>query len=353
MNETYYPTKRSVLMKRISVTMWRYPKGIASELQVQLQNFIFLKALWNKLILFFLPFIFISLIIFIVDPYNLFYVSHIFSDSAKFKCVNRSNSSSPRGNILWKTVDFRRNPTPIIILGDSRMADVNPECFGKKLGSKVTNLAVPAGNNQTIIDLFWMAAGTTDLKTVYIQTNFNRYNAVFNFDLYGPVKQLTDKPFYYFLKWNYIQDAFSVMYYSFFRDEKYVSQSYKYRDDNWQATDQLIRNELSGFDYVYPTKINADLQRIVGYCREKHISLHFVIAPDFYETHSYIKIFRLEKEYQRFKKDIYTLGPTVDLDNGIPFSFNKNNYLDHYHIKPQMADTLVSMILNYNVLGEN
>jgi len=110
---------------------------------------------------------------------------------------------------------------------------------------------------------------------------------------------------------------------------------------------------LSRFDYVYPTKLNADFQHMVSYCKEKHINLHFIIAPDFYESHSYIKVFKLEKEYQRFKKDITALGPTVDLDNGLPFSFNKDNYLDHFHIKPQMADTLVYMIFNHNTLGKN
>lgn len=286
--------------------------------------------------------------VFIVDPYNLFYISRIFSDNSKFKCVNRSNASSPRGNILWKTIEFKRNPTPNIILGDSRMEDVNPDCLSKKLGGPVTNMAVPAGNNKTIIDLFWMAAKTTELKNVFIQTNFNRYNALFNFDLFEPTRQLLHKPFYYFFKWNYIEDAFSVMYYSVSGDEKYVSQSYRFRDDNWSSTEHLITNELSRFDYVYPTKLYSGLKGIATYCKENHINLQFIIAPDFYESHSYIRIYGLEKEYRKFKSDIKALGSTVDLDDGMPFSYNKNNYLDHFHIKPHMADTIVSMMFNHN-----
>jgi hypothetical protein len=307
-----------------------------------------MKTLLLKLLLFFLPFICIAVIVFIVDPYDLFYVSRIFSDASKYKCVNRSNASSPRGNILWKTIEFKRNPAPNIILGDSRMEDVNPDCLSKRLGGKVANLAVPAGNNKTIIDLFWMAAKTTQLKNVFIQTNFNRYNALFNFDLFEPTRQLLNKPFYYFLKWNYIEDAFSVMYYSFSKDEDYVSQSYRFRDDNWSSTEKLITNELSRFDYVYPTKLYSGLKDIAIYCKENRINLRFVIAPDFFESHSYIRIFGLENEYRQFKTDIKALGSTVDLDNGMPFSYKKDNYLDHFHIKPNMADTIVSMIFSYN-----
>jgi hypothetical protein len=344
MNQAYFQTKRSILPKRLITLIWHYPEENVLGYPIQTSNLLSMKSLSIKLMLFFSPFLFIALLIFIVDPYDLFYVSHVFGDEAKLKCVNRSNASSPRGNILWKTLGFKRNPTPNIILGDSRIADVNPDCLGKKLGGKVSNLAIPAGNNKTIVDLFWMAANNTELKNVLIQTNFNRYNAVFNFDLYEPVKQLSDKPFYYFLKWNYIQDAFAVIYYSLFKDEHYVNQSYKYRDDNWKTTEQMITNELSRFDYVYPTKLNSDFQHIANYCKEKHINLSFVIAPDYYESHSYVKTYRLEKEYLRFKKDINALGNTVDLDRGLPFSFNRNNYLDHYHIKPQIADTIVSMI---------
>jgi hypothetical protein len=302
------------------------------------------KTLTLKILFFFSPIIFVSLIVFIVDPYNLFNVSKLFSDQAKIKCLNRSNSSAPRGNILWKTIEFRRNPTPNIILGDSRMVDVNPATLEKKLGSKVTNLAITAGNIQTIIDMFWMAAKSTELKNVFIQISFNRYNAIFNFDLFGPTKQLIDKPFYYFLEWNYIEDAFSVIYYTSTKDEEYVKQSYKFTIDGWYKTEKLLIKELSEFDYVYPKEYYLNLTKIANYCSRNHINLQFIIAPDFYETSCYIKAFHLGKEYLQFKQDIAGLANTIDLDNGMPFSFNKNNYKDYYHINPLIADTIISMI---------
>lgn len=281
-----------------------------------------------------------ALLILIVDPYNLFNISKLFSDEDKIKCLNRSNASSPRGNILWKTVAFKRDPAPNIILGDSRMADINPKTFEKVYGEKFANLAIPAGNNKTIIDLFWMAARTTKLKNVFIQTNFNRYNALFTFDLYEKTRQLIEKPLYYFGSWNYIEDSFSILYYSFSNDETYVNQSFKYQKDNWSLTEKLIIKEFSEYDYIYPQKIFDDFTVIASYCKENNINLQFIIAPDNYEYHSYIRIFKLEQQYERFKNDLKKLGTTIDLDEGLPITYNKKNYLDHFHLNPQIADTI-------------
>ena len=80
------------------------------------------------------------------------------------------------------------------------------------------------------------------------------------------------------------------------------------------------------------------------YCKKENIKLKFVIAPDYYELHNIVKSYNLENEFNRFKSDIQSLGSTIDLDNGQPFSYIKNNYSDYFHVKSHVADTVVSMI---------
>jgi hypothetical protein len=58
----------------------------------------------------------------------------------------------------------------------------------------------------------------------------------------------------------------------------------------------------------------------------------------------------MEDEYDRFRSDIHGLGTTIDLNNGIPLSFNKENYLDLFHLKPEITDTLLYMIFNSDSL---
>jgi hypothetical protein len=264
-----------------------------------------MKQLFSKMLILFSPFILLSLILVIVDPYNLFHISRLFNDEAKIKCLNRSNAAAPRGNILWKTIEFRRNPSPNVILGDSRMLDIKSSVVEKKLGEKVYNLSIPGGNLKTIISLFWMAAKTTQLKNVFIQVNFNNYNAYFNADLYAPTEKVIDNRFYYFLNWNYIEDAFSIMYYSVTKDEVFVNKSYKYMENSWELSKKLIMKELGDYDYVYPEAFHEELIKISKYCKYRNINLVFVTAPDYFETHTYVKVFKLEDRYLNFKKDLF------------------------------------------------
>lgn len=303
-----------------------------------------MKSAFYRLLLFLSPFIFISLFILLIDPYNLFNVSHIIKDEVKIKCINRTRAIAPRGNILWKIIEFKRNPSPNIILGDSRLVDISNSKVEKEIGGKVSNLAVPAGNYKTLADLFWMAANTIKLQNVIIETGFSTYNSLRNFDLYKPAMKTVQEPLTYFFGWTYLKDSFIVLYHS---NEK-VIKSYKDVEDNWIiAYNSMIRNFPR---YEYPEETYKELVEISEYCKKERINLIFVIAPDYNEVHNLVKRYSLEDEYYRFKSDIGTLGTLIDLDNGQPFSFNKDNYYDYYHIKPAIADTLVSMIFHSTLI---
>ena len=60
--------------------------------------------------------------------------------------------------------------------------------------------------------------------------------------------------------------------------------------------------------------------------------------PNFVKKHQH------EEEDNRFRSDLSKLGFTIDLDYLSEFTRNRNNYSDHFHIKPAIADTLVYMI---------
>jgi hypothetical protein len=303
-----------------------------------------------KLLIVLTPFILISIIELIVDPYNLFNISHVFSNETKKKCINSSASTWTRGNMLWKISEFRRAPTPNIVLGDSRMIDVTIQSLEKNMGGKVTNLSIPAGNYKTLIDLFWMAANSVKLENVIIQTNFTTYNSLTVYDLYGPAQEVIKKPYLFFFNSLYLKDTFNVLYYSLARNDKNVNQRSRQSFNSWEDSQKFI-NESYTSRRIYPKQLYIEFMKISAFCSREKINLIFVIAPDYYEVHSFTKKFNLEKEYINFKTDIEALGITIDLDNGQPFSFNKNNYYDHLHIKSNLADTLVAMIFHSEILN--
>ncbi len=112
------------------------------------------------------PIVICFLIVLVVDPYNFFNLFHVISDKDKFAVVQRTDESSPRGNILWKTIKFRRNPTKTVIIGDSQGKDIRTDLIQQLTGEEVSNLCFPGASFQTMFETFWFAAGEAELKKV-------------------------------------------------------------------------------------------------------------------------------------------------------------------------------------------
>ncbi|MBK6344432.1 MAG: hypothetical protein IPF68_00615 [Bacteroidales bacterium] len=83
------------------------------------------------------------LFILVIDPYNFFGVFHVINDKDKFTIIQRTDESSPRGNILWKTIKFRRNPVSKVIIGDSQGKDINVDLIRDITGEEYLISAFP------------------------------------------------------------------------------------------------------------------------------------------------------------------------------------------------------------------
>jgi len=302
-----------------------------------------MKEIPYKLLLFFSPFLLISLFTLFVDPYNLFSRAGIIPDEIKVKCLDRNNTVTSRANATWRTFKFKNDPAPNIVLGDSRIAYVSEASLAEKLGSNVSNLAVPASNLGTIIELFWFAAGTTKLQNVIIQVNFNRYSDAIDFDLLSPVRQLISKPYSYFYNITYVKDSFACFWCSMLKNGQSKKTTFKETED-WKRFEKTIMNDFKKYGNVYPENYLKELKKIASYCGKENINLIFVIAPNYHEVRHFVNKSGLDDEYLRFKDDLRSLGKTIDLDCGLPISFEKEMYNDFFHLKPHLADTLVSLI---------
>ncbi len=278
----------------------------------------------------------------LVDPYNLFVFPSIISDEIKEISLERSKAITSRANATWRTLKFHKEPTPNIVLGDSRIAYISDAKLEEKLGGKVSNLAIPGSSIKTITDLFWIAANSVKLDNVIIQINFNRYNEAINYDLLTDIRPLINKPYSYFFNANYVKDSFAVLLNSLRKEKKtrFLSE-----DTNlWNYPEKWIMDDFRDYGYQYPEDYFNELKEISEYCAINNIDLLFVISPNYYLVHQYIIKHNYEADYQRFKADLKLLGTTIDLDCELPISYNKEMYNDYFHFKPYLADTLISLI---------
>lgn len=129
-----------------------------------------LKHLVRKLGLFLLPFAVYACAIVVIDPYNYFGVSHVISDGLK------SDISYKLNYAMWDMIEYRRDPAPNILLGDSRMMGLDAEDIREVSGHDFENLAYGGGSLKEAIATFNYADKLTDLKRVTIGLDINTYN---------------------------------------------------------------------------------------------------------------------------------------------------------------------------------
>lgn len=298
-----------------------------------------------KILLFLIPFILISLLMVVVDPYNLFKVSHLIPDEDKFANASRFDGVNPRCKILWNTLDFMEHPTSGVLIGNSRTFNISNETLSKTFGIDFKNLAIHGGDMRSSIDLFWMADEAADLKLAIMQLDFNNYYAFTNVDQYSPVRELLDKPSNFFFKWDYLTDCSSLLYYHITRNTKYIDKYVDVLEDHWDETLEYV-NYLFSTPYHYPQQFYDELQKIANHCMEQGIKLYFVIAPSYYELNSFVEKYNLTEQYQRFKSDLAGLSPSFDMNDYTQFTMDKSNFSDHVHLKKSFSDSLVYMMHN-------
>jgi hypothetical protein len=85
---------------------------------------------------------------------------------------------------------------------------------------------------------------------------------------------------------------------------------------------------------TYPSQYFSELKKIAAYCRENNIELGFIIFPDHSDFHDLIAELQMQDAYERYKRDIYSLGKVYDYDSAMsPIATDISNYVDIFHLK--------------------
>lgn len=290
------------------------------------------------------PIIISMLVILVIDPYNFLNIFHVISDKDKFTVIQRTDESSPRGNILWKTIQYRRNPTKIIIIGDSQGKDIRTDLIEEQTGEKVYNLCFPGASFETMFEAFWFAAEQTDLEKVYFQVAFMNYNASRKYDLFHFAEDYFIWPYQYFTTKEIYFDSFVNLAYAITRNRWLVSRSYEYSSK--EDMEKLVQFRLNLFfsNYIYPEKYESEFLKIKQYCIINDIELNFVIFPVYEGVDEHLEKVGLINMKKRFKQDISSYGYVYDLDELTEIKGRRENFFDYFHPKYEVIDSLTKMI---------
>jgi len=307
-----------------------------------------MKKFLIRLFLFLIPFFFIALFVIFIDPYNYFLGHNFVPDIAKIQVINRSAESMPRGNTLWKMIDFKRYPSRNILIGDSRAFDLNVDTIKRISNIDFYNFGVPGGNYKSIIETFWYTTSIIKPERVYIQVGFHNYSESSKYNLMEDAKKVCRKPYFFFSRFYFFRESFLDIYYAL----KGISTKRNEDISDPKSWTKILKNQGDNalVSMIYPASYYRELQRISAYCKVNNIELVFIIFPDQQDFHNLIAEHGLGGLYTKYKEDIYSLGKVYDFDDTSSDIIKKrSNYRDIFHLNHDIIyDTIIRRIWGNN-----
>jgi hypothetical protein len=228
-------------------------------------------------------------------------------------------------------IDYKRNASPNILLGDSRTVKIDADRLFALTGDKYSNLSYGGGSVPEIVTTFWYAAKITHLRNVYIGLNFNLYNSLNNMNRASEAEEIINEPLLYFCK-NIVLKACCYNLYEEITNKKLdLEKPPMSKEAFWKYQLETITPSFYR-RYKYPENYFNQLKGISHYCRQNNINLVFIIHPTHLDLQKKVSEFNLSDQEAQFKNDIAgLLFPIFDFDYPNEVTKNKQCFEDPYH----------------------
>jgi len=299
-----------------------------------------LKILLRKGSVFILPiFIWIILVI-IVDPFNYFNLLNKISKEVKIESAQKLNS------LLYNVLDFKNNPQPNIIIGDSRIRKLPTDRIKEITGDSYYTLHTNAAKFNEIIDLFWEVNKYSKLENVILGINFNIYNEYAYSDRVTDVKKLIETPLMYIFN----QDILETVFLTLKKQIQGIKKEPK-RDGKkfWEYTiNTTAKNQYS--KWKKPENIIERLKEIDAYCKEKNINLTLLIVPNHRDFHDRLVEFELVEKERLFKQELKIMSNVIDYDFPNQITNCRDCFGDPLHTTDSISKVIVEDMFNETMI---
>ena len=284
-----------------------------------------------------LPFLIYGMVIAAVDPYNLFGLSSLVDDRYKQDISYKLNYA------MWKMLQYRHDPQPAILLGDSRMMNLPADTIEQVSGQPWANLAYGGGSLREAIATFHYADSMVELERVVLGVNFNLYNAADDKDRVAEVTAALDNPLLYFSNRNVMTATTKLIPAAITRSEAAIGEPAMSKEAFWRYQLETTTRVYYG-NYRYPEAYLEQLQEIAEHCLERDIALSFVIFPGHTDLQDLVGEYGLEAEYERFVSDISQLGTTYHFDYPSELTQDMSLFRDPYHLTDEAEPTVIQAV---------
>jgi hypothetical protein len=290
-----------------------------------------------KLFVFGIPFLILVTIEIMIDPFNYF------TEEKSKELLEKKNEISLKTNpYLYKLIEFDRNPCSTIILGDSRMDELDPSKFENYGKEKVSNLAIGGGTVQDAIEILNYISDKHNIKKIYWGVSIETYSGTRLRDRATPSIEIKKSILLYLLNRYTFSSTMLICRSMIFHEQIDLYKPPFSREAFWQNQLDLVARYLT--NYTYPENYYRDLKKIADNCAEKNIKLVFVVSPTHVDLQEKINEFNLNEEDKKFKLDIESLGDVYDFNYPNAITNNKRNFNDPFHFNDSISNIIVQEI---------
>jgi len=274
-----------------------------------------------------------------VDPYCLYHTGGPVSRALKEKNLYHSGRTMPFSNMMWKLVDYRRNPEANILLGDSRLSYFDLDSLQALTGDRYYNLGVPGGNYTTIDHTFHFADSVATLRNVMIQVSFRGIHASQNFDIYAEPAGILAEPWTYLYNRRVIEAAGLNVYSSLFPN----SLSYDVPgEDQWRTV--LDAERAAAEQWSMDTTVYEKLQVIADRCKAEGARLILVEYPTHPDLQRIMQEAGLSEAREQYLARLRTMATVIDLDGPGLFPADRSFWRDPLHLTVEAQRALIPEI---------
>ena len=305
--------------------------------------------------LFSIPIVMWILTLFVVDPFNYFSDNKVIDEQTKLQSARKLNS------LLYNTIAFKNNPTPNIIIGDSRIKRLPIKEIKNITGDEYFILHSNAAKLNEIIDLFWLCNDFTKLENVLLGVNFNLYNEYAYANRVQEVKEINTNPLLYIFNgsvleitskiiFNHITDlGFPNISRSIMLKKAMDGKSTLDKQAWWNFNiNTVAKNQYS--KYKYPKELKDRLEEVSIYCLKNNIKLTLLNVPHHKDYRKRIIDFQLEEEEAIFKNDIKKIGNVIDYDYENSITECKKCFTDPIHTNDSINLLMVREIFSDSLI---
>jgi hypothetical protein len=294
------------------------------------------------------PFIAWAAAVVVVDPFDYFNVSHVYTEDNKIK-----NAASLNW-VVFNMLKEKHAPSENLIIGDSRAESLPLDQIDELTGQKFFKLSANALKLNESFDLYDFANSIRPVKRVVFTLNFNEFNEFAFADRVHSVESLIKNPLIYLFDRSVAQAGYYVVKAAHTAKASVDMTPPMTNNDFWNYI-VTVRAREHYERFRYPEALFLRMQKLVDQAKAQGTEVTFIIVPQHSDFQKRIHEFGLDDEYVQFKKDMSKLDARViDFDYPNSMTTNRENFRDPLHYSDafgkEIADEVFRGPLNHGKL---